>query len=130
MSEQISLTKSNEDYLEAIYELAGDKNRPVRSVDLADKINVSRPSVSNAVGVLKKKGLVDQEPYGSIVLTEEGFRIGKGTYARHTTLYSFLHDILGVEEATAADEACEIEHTISEDTMNRWRKLVEDNLAK
>lgn len=130
MNDRPSLTKSNEDYLEAIYELAGDRNRPVRSVDLAGKLSVSRPSVSNAVGVLKKKGLVDQEPYGSIILTDEGFKIGKSTYARHTTLYSFLHDILGVDEDTAADEACEIEHAISEDTMTKWRKLVEETVNK
>lgn len=126
MKERPSLTKSNEDYLEAIYELAGDKNRPVRSVDLADKMEVSRPSVSNAVGVLKKKGLVDQEPYGSIILTDEGMKIGKGTYARHTMLFSFLHDILGVNEHRAADEACEMEHTISDDTMQRWKKFMKD----
>lgn len=116
------LTKASEDYLEAIYELAGEDNNPVRSVDLATKLGVSRPSVNNAVAVLKKKGLVNQEPYGSILLTEEGFRYGKDTLSRHTTLYHFLHDILGVAEETAEDEACEIEHTISDDTMRRWEK--------
>lgn len=118
------ITKSNEDYLEALYELAGERNRPVRSVDLADKLSVSRPSVSNAVAVLKKKGLVEQQPYGSIVLSDEGFAIGKSTYGRHTMLYEFLHDVLGVEEMRAADEACEMEHTISEDTMNKWKQFM------
>ena len=120
MAANSGITKSNEDYLEALYELAGDRNRPVRSVDLADKLSVSRPSVSNAVAVLKKKGLVEQQPYGSIILSDEGFEIGKATYGRHTMLYKFLHDVLGVEESRAAYEACEMEHTISEDTMDKW----------
>lgn len=125
MAENSDITKSNEDYLEALYELAGERNLPVRSVDLADKLSVSRPSVSNAVAVLKKKGLVEQQPYGSIILSEEGLAIGKATYGRHTILYDFLHTILGVEESRAAYEACEMEHAISEDTIKKWRQFID-----
>lgn len=122
------LSKASEDYLEAIYELAGEGNNPVRSVDIATKLGVSRPSVNNALAVLKKKGLVQQEPYGSILLTEEGSRYGRETLSKHTMLYHFLHDVLGVEEETAEEEACEIEHAISDDTKQRWERNLHDQL--
>lgn len=124
------LSKSSEDYLEAIYELAGEDNHAVRSVDIADKLGVSRPSVNNALNILKKEQMVVQEPYGAISLTCQGQLYGKSIYARHTTLYSFLHSVLGVESERAEEEACEIEHTISEDTIRRWREFTETQLGK
>ena len=115
------LSKSNEDYLEAIYELAGEENAPVRSVDIADKLGVSRPSVNNALAVLKKERMVVQEPYGVVSLTCQGRLLGQSIYSRHTTLLAFLNEVLGVPLEVAEREACEIEHTISEDTVRRWR---------
>ncbi|MBR2522612.1 MAG: metal-dependent transcriptional regulator [Coriobacteriales bacterium] len=73
----MKLTQSNEDYLEAIVMLAGDGNQPVRSVDLANHMGVSKPSVNKAIAVLKKSGLIDQEPYGDIFLTKRGAEYGK-----------------------------------------------------
>lgn len=122
------LSKSSEDYLEAIYELAGDENKPVRSVDIADKLGVSRPSVNNALNILKKQQMVVQEPYGAISLTCQGQLYGQSVYGRHITLFNFLHKILGVEADTAEEEACEIEHTVSEDTIRRWREYTETQL--
>ena len=122
------LSKSSEDYLEAIYELAGEDNRPVRSVDLADKLGVSRPSVNNALNILKKERMVIQEPYGAISLTCQGQLYGSSIYSRHTTLFSFLHRVLGVEETVAEEEACEIEHTLSEETVRRWREYTDAQL--
>lgn len=122
------LSKSSEDYLEAIYELAGDENKPVRSVDIADKLGVSRPSVNNALNILKKQQMVVQEPYGAISLTCQGQLYGQSVYGRHITLFNFLHKILGVEADTAEEEACEIEHTVSEDTIRRWREYTEIQL--
>ena len=122
------LSKSSEDYLEAIYELAGEENKPVRSVDIAEKLGVSRPSVNNALNVLKKEQMVVQEPYGAISLTCQGVLYGQSIYGRHTTLFDFLHKVLGVEPERAEEEACEIEHTISEDTVRRWREYTEKQL--
>jgi len=123
------LTKSSEDYLEAIYELAGSENKPVRSVDIADKLGVSRPSVNNALNILKKEQMVVQEPYGAISLTCQGQLYGQSIYGRHMTLFNFLHLVLGVDPETAEEEACEIEHTISEDTIRRWREFTDKQLA-
>ena len=123
------LTKSSEDYLEAIYELAGSENKPVRSVDIADKLGVSRPSVNNALNILKKERMVVQEPYGAISLTCQGQLYGQSIYGRHMTLFNFLHLVLGVDSETAEEEACEIEHTISEDTIRRWREFTDKQLA-
>ena len=123
------LSKSSEDYLEAIYELAGEENKPVRSVDIAEKLGVSRPSVNNALNVLKKEQMVVQEPYGAISLTCQGQLYGSSIYGRHMTLFNFLHKVLGVDADVAEDEACEIEHTISEDTVRRWREFTEKQLA-
>lgn len=122
------LSKSNEDYLEAIYELAGEENKPVRSVDIADKLGVSRPSVNNALNVLKKEQMVVQEPYGAVSLTCQGTLYGQSIYGRHMTLFNFLHKVLGVDAERAEEEACEIEHTISEDTVRRWRDFTEGQL--
>lgn len=122
------LSKSSEDYLEAIYELAGEDNRAVRSVDIAEKLGVSRPSVNNALNILKKERMVVQEPYGSVSLTCQGRLYGSSVYGRHMTLFNFLHKVLGVDAETAEDEACEIEHTISEDTVRRWREFTDSQL--
>ena len=124
------LSKSSEDYLEAIYELAGEENKPVRSVDIAEKLGVSRPSVNNALNILKKELMVVQEPYGAVSLTCQGQLYGSSIYGRHTTLFNFLHEILGVDAEVAEEEACEIEHTISEDTVRRWREFTDKQLAK
>ncbi|MBE6470580.1 MAG: metal-dependent transcriptional regulator [Coriobacteriaceae bacterium] len=123
------MTKSSEDYLEAIYELAGSENKPVRSVDIADKLGVSRPSVNNALNILKKEQMVVQEPYGAISLTCQGQLYGQSIYGRHMTLFNFLHLVLGVDPETAEEEACEIEHTVSEDTIRRWREFTDKQLA-
>ncbi len=113
------VSPANEDYLEAIYEL--DKaGGAVRSVDLAAKLDVSKASVNNAIKQLKAVGLVEQPYYGEITLTEEGMAYGASVLERHHVLEHFLTEVLGVEVAVAEDEACRMEHTISEDTMRRW----------
>lgn len=114
------LSQSNEDYLEAIFELADGAMAPVRSVDLANKLNVSKASVNKAVSALKEKGYVDQPFYGDITLTQTGIEYGGAVLQRHHLLFRFLVDVLGVDEERARDEACEMEHAISDDTLNRW----------
>ncbi|MDR1422782.1 MAG: metal-dependent transcriptional regulator [Coriobacteriales bacterium] len=118
------LTAANEDYLEAIYELS-DAGGPVRSVDLATKLEVSKASVNNAVNNLKKAELVEQPHYGDITLTAKGRAYAAAVLDRHHALYHFLLDVLGVEPQIAAEEACLMEHAISDDTQQRlveWLK--------
>jgi Mn-dependent DtxR family transcriptional regulator len=112
------LSPANEDYLEAIFELGGTDGA-VRSVDLAAKLSVSKASVNNAVNNLKQAGLVDQPYYGDITLTQQGAEYAAGILERHHVLYHFLLDVLGVQPDVAADEACKMEHAISDDTLTR-----------
>ena len=116
--ESARLTPTNEDYLEAIYELS-DSQGTVRSVDLAQHIGVSKASVNRAVNTLKSAGLVEQQHYGSISLTAEGQQYASRILLRHLALYKFLKEILGVEADTAYYEACLMEHSISVETLEK-----------
>ena len=109
------LQESGEMYLETIY-ILGEEVSTVRSIDVADRMGVSKPSVSRAVGLLKNGGYLEMEANGSLVLTDEGLRIAKKTYERHTVLTSFFEQ-LGVSPETAAEDACKIEHDISDETF-------------
>ena len=120
------MTASLEDYLEAIYFLNG-KNDYVRVTDIAARLGISKPSVNRAVNTLKERGLVEHEHYGSLKLTEEGTSIAKAVAERHMMLKKFFMDILGVDEATASEEACEIEHVLSADTINKMSEYLKAN---
>jgi len=113
---------SIEDYLEAIY-LLGQTS--VRSIDIANRLGVSRASVSRAVTTLKEKGMVSKLPYGNISLTEYGLNVSQNVEKKHRILKHFLTDILGVEESRANIEACGIEHDISDETADRIAALLE-----
>ena len=113
------LSPSSEDYLEAIHQLLQEEPH-VHSVQVAQRLKVSKPSVNKAVNVLKEAGLVEQEPYGTIWLTDEGERLAKQVAYRHAMLKSFLTDILGVDSATAEEDACRMEHVISNETLQKW----------
>lgn len=114
------MSMSIEDYLEAVVELGGTVSEPVRSVDVAEFLDVSKASVSKAVSVLKAQGYVSQEPYGGITLTPEGFRYGSSVLNRHRLLFAFLTQILGVDEQLANSEACKMEHAISDESFEHW----------
>ena len=121
MDERVPLTSAHEDYIEAIVELEEEQNRPVvRSVDIAARRNVSKASVNKALQTLRDAGYIEQERYGRITLTEAGREYGEEIWSRHQALRSFLVDDLGVDPEVADHEACEMEHTVSRDTMNRW----------
>jgi len=119
MSEH-TLSSSYEDYIEAIYDLHEKSGGEVRSVDVANELNFTKASVARALKKLREWGYVDQQRYGEIRLTKKGLEYGKSVLWRHRVLRGFLIDVLGVDKTTANDEACEIEHTISEDTMQKW----------
>ena len=120
----MQLHESAENYLEAIYVL---KNRfgYVRGVDIARELNFSKPSASRAIANLKEDGLVTFDPNGMILLTDAGYKIAESVFERHTFLKSFLMSI-GVEEQTANDEACKIEHDISLETFAKLKKAFPD----
>lgn len=106
------LQESGEMYLETIYILS-KKNRIVRSIDISEYMGFSKPSVSRAIGLLKSGGYVAADQEGHLTLTEEGLTIANKIYERHTLLRQFLMAI-GVDEKTAADDACRLEHVISD----------------
>jgi DtxR family Mn-dependent transcriptional regulator len=111
-----------ERYLEAIYELGEQAGGEVRVKDLAGALGVSHPSVSQMVDRLVEGGLVTHDKYRHIKLTQKGRRIAKGLDRKHEVIKKFFADVLGVEAAVADRDACEIEHVISDQTLN---KLVE-----
>lgn len=108
----MELKESGQMYLETIYVLSL-KSSAVRSLDVALYMGFSKPSVSRAVGILKKNGYLLMDKDGYLTLTPEGRRIGEKIYDRHTTLTSFLIK-LGVSKKTAAEDACKMEHDISD----------------
>lgn len=118
------LTMANEDYLRVHCAHRGGGARPgyrwLRSVEIAQRLDVSKASVNKAIASLKSQGMVEQAHYGKVRLTEEGRSIGAAVWRRHRMLRAFLTDELGVEFDRADEEACKMEHALSEDTMDRW----------
>ena len=110
------LQESGEMYLETIYILS-QKSSQVRAIDVGEYMGFSKPSVSRAMGLLKDEGLVFTDDHGFVNLTEEGEKIAARIYERHQVLSKLLMDI-GVDEKTATEDACRIEHYISETTFN------------
>ncbi|MBP5491721.1 MAG: metal-dependent transcriptional regulator [Clostridiales bacterium] len=121
------LYESGEDYLETILILY-ERKGSVRSVDIARELDLSKPSVSRAVGILKEKKLITIEEDGSIKLTKNGKSIATRIYDRHRVLSRALI-LLGVDETTASEEACRIEHDISESTFRKIKEHVEQHDA-
>lgn len=112
----MSMHESGEMYLETILILS-EKLPNVRSIDIGDHMGYSKPSVSRAVGLLKKEGMIRMDSAGYITLTEAGEEKAKRIYERHTLLTRLLIN-LGVDEQTAADDACRVEHYISDTTFD------------
>lgn len=114
------LQESGEMYLETIYVLS--KELPlVRSIDVSEHLGYSKPSVSRAVGLLKNGGFITVEDSGELKLTEEGYQIADMMFERHTLLSKCLIK-LGVSPETAAEDACKIEHVISEESFDAIKK--------
>ena len=112
----MALQESGEMYLETIYVLS-QKSSTVRGIDIADHLGYSKPSVSRAMGLLKDEGLVKKDSDGYYKLTEAGEILAKRIYERHTVLTEMFIN-LGVDEATAAEDACRVEHYISDKTFD------------
>lgn len=124
-----NVRESGEDYLEAILQLEDD-NGQVRSVDVANKLGVTRPSVNKAIAALKGEGLVNQELYGNITLTENGRAYAKEVMERHCTIRDFLITVLEVDHDNAEIDACRMEHIICDKTFDGIKKLLSEHRSK
>lgn len=117
------MKESGEMYLESIYILS-KSNQFVRSIDIAEHMNYSKPSISRAVSILKSEGYITVDERGYINLTELGQKTAEHIYERHTILSQMLIS-LGVDEETASTDACKIEHVISSKTFDAMKKHIE-----
>lgn len=117
------LQESGEMYLETIFVLS-KKMETVRSLDVAEHMGFSKPSVSRAVGLLKKGEFITVDSSGHLSLTETGLEIAQRIYERHTILTDYLISI-GVDRETATQDACKIEHDISKTTFEAIKKQAE-----
>lgn len=115
--------ESSEDYLETILILR-EKNGNVRSIDIVNKLNYSKPSISIAMKKLKSEGMVEMDLNGYITLTPKGEEVAQRIYSRHKLLEKCLIAI-GVEPETAEEEACRIEHVIDDDTYDKINAFYE-----
>ena len=111
----MTVRESGEMYLEAILVLA-KKSGYVRSIDVSEYLGYSKPSVSRAMGILREGGYILVEKDGAITLTDSGKKLAETIYERHTVLSELLIH-LGVDEKTATDDACRIEHVISDESF-------------
>lgn len=119
----LHLQESGEMYLETIFVLS-KKSSFVRSVDVGEYMGYSKPSVSRAIGLLKNGGYVVMDKEGHLTLTPEGLEIAQKIYERHTVLTEFLTR-LGVDKPTATEDACKIEHDISDISFTAIKNFVE-----
>lgn len=119
-----NLSASLEDYLEVIFNLAGESS-VVRSKDIAKLLNVSKSSVTGALRVLKKKGLANYKPYGYITLTDTGRAAAAEIVRKHNILKSFFVNVLGVEVDIAQQAACKAEHTLGPEVIARLFCFIE-----
>lgn len=122
----MEIHKSAEDYLECILMLA-EKQGDVHSIDVARSLEVTKPSVSIAMKKLREQDLITMDDTGIIKLTSEGKKIAENTYSKHKLFKTILIDI-GVDETTAEEEACLIEHVISDDTFRKIDKAFNERI--
>lgn len=118
MAETSGLSASLEDYLEAIYHIVGQK-RAARAKDIVQRMGVHNSSVTQALRALSERGLINYAPYDIITLTAAGHKVANSVVRRHRTLMDFLVKILALDEETAEDVACKMEHAISAEIHQR-----------
>lgn len=115
--------ESAEDYLESILVLR-ERRGQVRSIDVVNELGYSKPSVSIAMKKLRESGYISMDTDGSITLNESGLEIASRIYGRHKTITRFFV-LLGVDPAVAAEDACKVEHDLSDETFSRLEEFVE-----
>ena len=121
----MKIQQSAENYIETIYVLT-KRNGSVRSIDIANELGFSKPSVSVAMKSLRENGYIDVSGDGKIILLESGIKIAEKLYERHTVLTNTLI-ALGVPDEIASEDACKIEHILSEETFNAIKKHFDNN---
>lgn len=119
-----NLSASLEDYLEAIFNLTGE-SKAAHSKDIADLLGVAKASVTGALRVLKKKQLVNYEPYGCVTLTENGRAVAAEVVKKHNILKFFFVNVLGIEPDIAQQAACESEHILGPEVIARLLSFIE-----
>ncbi|MBR7122775.1 MAG: metal-dependent transcriptional regulator [Oscillospiraceae bacterium] len=119
----MGIHESGEMYLETIHVLL-KQHHTVRSIDISEHMGYSKPSVSRAVGLLKNGGYILVDKDGYITLTDAGLSVAEKIYERHTVLSSML-TMLGVDEKTAAEDACRLEHAISDTSFEAIKKHIQ-----
>ena len=123
----MQIQESGEMYLETIYVLS--EKGPVRAIDVGEYMGYSKPSVSRAMGLLKSGGYVVADKDGYLTLTDVGEEVAKKIFERHTLITDFLIR-LGVDKETASEDACRIEHVISDETFEKLKRFIEDTKEK
>lgn len=116
----MALHESGQMYLESIYVLS-QKSEKIRAIDVGAYLGYSKPSVSRAIGILKRGEYVSVDVNGYILLTSKGEKVASELYERHTVLSNMLM-ALGIDEATATEDACRIEHVISDKSFDAIKK--------
>ncbi len=117
-AETMRLSSSLEDYLEAVFEIVREK-RAARAKDIAERMDVGRSSVTGALKALAERNLVNYAPYDLITLTETGENVAQQIARRHEVLKDFLVTVLSIEEKEANENACKMEHVVSENVLDR-----------
>ena len=118
------LTASLEDYLEVICNCTND-GKVVRAIDISKELKVSRASVTEALKKLASKGFVNYGRYDTLSLTEQGKDIGQQVISKHHVLQTFFEQVLGLDTKEASENACRIEHVITENAFNKFISFVE-----
>ncbi|MDL2229215.1 metal-dependent transcriptional regulator [Treponema sp. OttesenSCG-928-L16] len=122
------MTQSLEDYLEMVSFLSDEGE--ARVTDIASRLHVSKPSVLTALKVLEEQGLLEHERYRGVSLTEKGRIRAAEIRERHDFLTAFLRDVVGVSPVTAEEDACKMEHILSEETIDKMKKLASSKRKK
>lgn len=122
------ILESSEDYLEAML-MMKEQHGYIRSIDIAAELGVTKPSVSYATKRLRENGYIVMDKEGLITLTDAGMKIASQIYVRHKTLTRFFM-YLGVDEATASEDACKVEHDLSDATYQAMKRHAEANIRR
>ena len=123
MTKETALSESLEDYLETILELQTN-NTVARSKDIAEKLDIKRGSVTGMLKKLAAQELINYEPYGYVTLTSKGEKIAKEIEGRHIVLKDFLFRLVGVDEETADQTACRMEHAMNAATFKKFKAFI------
>ena len=125
ITEDKNLSSGLEDYIEAIY-IAHINDKPLKGAELARQLNISRASVSEALSKLVSKELINYNSYETISITEKGIKEAKKVYQKHNIIKDFFTNVLNIEKEEASENACKIEHIISQNILDKMKDFTEN----